>query len=325
MRISVYDTSQLNSVEQFAYWNDAICEVFTELACQRPGSLKFSMPSYRGSLECLNLGEIQINKVSCDASQVNHGSIQVAKSCADVDLMHIQVSGESLNSQNGQEAHLRPGEFTICSSTQPYFVRFDRQIEMLVVRIPHVLISRRFQIDKSLYGHHFSASEQLGFSRLIADTVANIWKYRYSIATDSQAASLADSVMCLLASHLDSFNCFGLPAYRDPKIRLLETLQAFVLARLSDPSLSPSFVAGANGISTRYLRQIFAGHETTCSEYIMERRLIAAAQYLEDPNYSHMRVIDIAFRCGFKSASHFSRVFKYRFSVPPTKYRVCNQ
>ena len=39
----------------------------------------------------------------------------------------------------------------------------------------------------------------------------------------------------------------------------------------------------------------------------------------------HMRVSEIAFRRGFNDPAHFSRAFKNRFDVSPSKLRQINQ
>jgi AraC family transcriptional regulator, positive regulator of tynA and feaB len=53
-----------------------------------------------------------------------------------------------------------------------------------------------------------------------------------------------------------------------------------------------------------------------------QRRLIRCAEALRDPSRAHLSVTDICFSYGFSSSSHFSRLFKDRFGVPPVRYRV---
>lgn len=53
-------------------------------------------------------------------------------------------------------------------------------------------------------------------------------------------------------------------------------------------------------------------------KWLVQRRLEHAAQLLHNPA---MNVTEVAFESGFEDVSHFSRVFKARFGVPPLAYR----
>lgn len=143
MKPTLFTTSSVTAKEQFSYWNEAVCSVFTELDCQTVNRRMSTQDGYQGSLEFWDLGEVQLTHVVCDASHVKHGLVQVAKADEEVNLLHLQIVGESLNAQDGREAYLRPGDFTVCNSSQPYFVHFDNSIEMLVMRIPEPVLRSR--------------------------------------------------------------------------------------------------------------------------------------------------------------------------------------
>lgn len=53
-------------------------------------------------------------------------------------------------------------------------------------------------------------------------------------------------------------------------------------------------------------------------KWLLRKRLEHAAALLRN---SRTAVTQIAFECGFEDSSHFSRVFKERFGVPPAAYR----
>jgi len=53
-------------------------------------------------------------------------------------------------------------------------------------------------------------------------------------------------------------------------------------------------------------------------KWLVQRRLEHAAKLLRT---SQMNVTEVAFESGFEDVSHFSRVFKERFGVPPLAYR----
>ncbi|MCG8493227.1 MAG: hypothetical protein MI743_16520, partial [Sneathiellales bacterium] len=200
MTITNFDTRSLSPNEQFSYWNDAVCDVFTALDCQHLGRGRTTAQGYRGSLERWDLDRIQITKVSCDPSRVDHSNHQIAKSTSDVNLVHLQLTGESFNTQDGREALLRPGDFTICDSTRPYYLCFDKPVDMLVLKIPHEIFNGYFTARQRLFGQRFSASNDGGLGPIINDFVQNIWRRRGLDYTPAQIHSLADCTLSLLSS-----------------------------------------------------------------------------------------------------------------------------
>jgi AraC-like DNA-binding protein len=73
------------------------------------------------------------------------------------------------------------------------------------------------------------------------------------------------------------------------------------------------------GASVRTLSRLFKNHlKTSPMNYIIERRLEQAALLL---NISNMPLKEIADRCGYESASFFSRSFKSKYGMSPIKFR----
>lgn len=66
----------------------------------------------------------------------------------------------------------------------------------------------------------------------------------------------------------------------------------------------------------RKFKQVFG---VTVFDWLREHRLIRSKQYLVD---SKRTITDIAFLCGFSSPSHFSLLFKQKFSISPREYRL---
>jgi len=67
-----------------------------------------------------------------------------------------------------------------------------------------------------------------------------------------------------------------------------------------------------------FKREFQAHYRESPGKWLVQRRLEHAARLLRN---SPMNVTEIAFESGFEDVSHFSRVFKQRFGVPPLAYR----
>ncbi len=319
MWISKYCTEDTKKSRQLEYWNEVICKEFTELEC-RIGD----KGAYRGELTRWDLESIQFAKVSCDPSGVHHSRFQVSRSTEEVYLMHVQTEGESLNTQSGREAHLKPGDFTLCTSGEPYSVLFDTPIEMLVLRIPVAILRQYFSAPEAdIIAQRVSSDEQLG--SVIYSLLLRLWANKQSIDNHLHNANICNSILSLLATQLDMITPSGRVAESSVRAAHIQRIRMYIERHLSSPDLSPGSVAHDNGVSPRYLRVLFEMEGVTCSRYIMNRRLEEVARDLSNPMAKHMKITEIAYRWGFNSPSHFSRNFKEHFRCSPLAYRESNK
>lgn len=97
--------------------------------------------------------------------------------------------------------------------------------------------------------------------------------------------------------------------------------RTYVEARLAEPGLDSAGIAGALGVSARYLQMVFAQVGTTPSRFLLARRLEAAAARLRQL-YRPCSITAVALECGFNDISYFSRSFRRRFGVSPSRYRL---
>lgn len=94
---------------------------------------------------------------------------------------------------------------------------------------------------------------------------------------------------------------------------------AIMEAAIEEP-VSPSLIAEDLGISTRQLERLFGRYlNSTPKHYFMEMRLNRAQNLLVQTEQS---VTEIAMACGFRSTSHFSKVFRGHFGKSPVSHRT---
>ncbi|MDM8010970.1 MAG: AraC family transcriptional regulator [Parasphingorhabdus sp.] len=104
--------------------------------------------------------------------------------------------------------------------------------------------------------------------------------------------------------------------------RRLSDIESFILKNLSDPELSYDKVAISCGISPRYLCFLLKAVNTSFSELVWSNRLPKARDWLISPKTRDYPIHEIAYMSGFKSAAHFSRMFKANYGMPPREYRA---
>ena len=98
-------------------------------------------------------------------------------------------------------------------------------------------------------------------------------------------------------------------------MRAIEIMEA----NIEDP-LSPSLIAEDLGISTRQLERLFGKYlNSTPKHYFMELRLHRARNLLVQTEQS---ITEIAMACGFRSTSHFSKVYRGAYGRSPISQRT---
>jgi AraC-like DNA-binding protein len=104
---------------------------------------------------------------------------------------------------------------------------------------------------------------------------------------------------------------------------LCARIKSYIEQNVADPELSVDAIAQALDMSTRSVHRAFAADPAgSISNYVWMRRLSHCAASLRDPTQADRSITDICFSFGFKSASHFSRLFQEHHGVPPSEYRT---
>lgn len=141
----------------------------------------------------------------------------------------------------------------------------------------------------------------------------------------SEAAErvLVESALGLIADLLEG--CSDGQARQSLSEQRLQEVLRYIEVRLSDPKLSTAMVAEACGISTRYLSHLLKQSGTSFSTLVWEQRLKTASRWLATTEPGDISIAEIAFRVGFKSPAHFSRLFKRVYGKGPREYRIASR
>lgn len=141
--------------------------------------------------------------------------------------------------------------------------------------------------------------------------------------SDKTAELMAHSLLEATADHLRNS---GIEMPRRQKLvdRRLADIENYIKMNLADPELSYDKVAVSCGISPRYLCFLLKANNTSFSDLVWKNRMPMARDWLVSPKTRDYAIHEIAYMSGFKSAAHFSRMFKATYGVPPREYRAQN-
>lgn len=143
--------------------------------------------------------------------------------------------------------------------------------------------------------------------------------------SNEDSAQAETEMKVLLIQILITINKMGLvnsyrqPDKKDEKIDYVENIVTFIQEHYME-KLTIDSIAKSLNLSKSYLSHLFKEMTGfTVMEYVMATRLTQAKYMLALERDKPLK--DVAYECGFESASHFSRYFRQKVGVTPKDYR----
>jgi AraC-like DNA-binding protein len=277
-----------------------------------------------GELRASGVGAMQVVVMDMMPVTVTRSARHVEE--ADPDMLKLLLIGGAspgVLNQGGRQAVLAPGEFAFYDTRRPYDVTIgldgSPQVSMMTFMFPPSMLPLPRDGIRDLAVTRMPAVAGLGelTAQFLRQLARNIDDY-----TPAEAARLSTAAMEVLATRLArELDVRGWGTQESRKHAMLTTIQAFILANLSDSGLSPVTVAAAHHLSLRTLHQIFHDEGLTVAGWIRSRRLERCRRDLEDAALDSRPVAAIGARWGFPSAADFSRAFRAAHGMPPAEYR----
>ena len=268
------------------------------------------------------VGLYSIVRLRLRSRQAFHRSwSHIREDAADVAALCFVKRGALSLSHSAGRSLAQAGEVIVSRSMTPHVLESepgdDGLCEVLQLVVPAHLLRRVLGLDvrtgfrMAAVGRPFAIVE-----RLLGDL------FEDSAELNEQAINLLiEGALCALG---DAIRCQDACAAPRPSLadKRLQDVLRFIETHLSDSKLSVAQVAKNCGISSRYLSLLLMHNGTPFSTLVWDKRLKAAVQWLSTARPGEVTISEIAYRVGFKSAAHFSRMFKREYKVSPRLYRT---
>lgn len=313
MRVAEFSTLEFHPGERIEVWTERIWSALGRLRARTDTGCDFN-----GAVRFGDVGSIKLCDITVGPHRIERTPELIR--CDDRGLLKIvfQLKGRCFVEQGGERLLLSPGEWSIYDASRPYCVTNFECIELLAMLVPRDrLTSRSLDVSRCAL-QRFSASAGLG---------RVIHQYMRCLMDDLPAfdaalgGSLADTAVELVRlAVLERVRSVGVLSAGGV---LMERIKACVQRRLRNPTLSIDTIARDLNCSKRYLHKIFGAEGgESLGQYIWNARLERCRADLLDPRLQRRSVTEIAFSWGFNNAAHFSRSFKARFGVAPSRCRT---
>jgi AraC-like DNA-binding protein len=269
---------------------------------------------FRARVEAHRFGPINVFERTLSGVRHWRDGARVRRDDFDHFVIQYLRSGTYYGGSIDAEHRLAPGDVILFDMSRPQRSRVETA-STVTVSLSRKLVEAAAPEASRYHGHILPEA----VSGLLGDLMGSLAR-RAAATEPSTAESTARALTELLAGALgqvrpDDEASSALIA--DLRRRRAE---AFIEARLNDPSLDVSMVARGAGLSRSALYRLF---EPTggVAYHILTRRLERLSAALRNPVEARS-ITTLTFDHGFASESHCSRAFRGTFGLPPGRYRA---
>jgi len=309
----VFDAKTLAAAQRREAWREAICEIYLQVDC-----VAEKQDDYAGFVREARLGAVTLTDALVSPQSIHRRPQHTARFDKDCYYFGIEHLGEINIHQFGSSFPLRPGIGTLYYANAPYSLRCYVKSRQFWIEIPREAFDRRFESGRPPLLSSIDLRGGLG--RIAAEFCSSLAQESANVDETSREL-LGEQLLDILALALHGEPGRQSADERSVRLARLGSIKAYIESNLGDPNLSPSVIAKQNGISLRYLHQLFRLTDTSVSEWLRLRRLQKCYDLLTSPRYAARSITEIAYSMGFSSSSHFSNLFRAQFDARPTDVR----
>ena len=309
----IFSTESLEREKRYTAWRDAICDVYVHVDVHADDPA-----NYDGFIREVQFGSVALTDVLLSHQQISRRRSHLSK--LDKDCYYVQLiqTGNINVLQDGAMLPTNAGIGALFCASEPYTLQCLGKVRSYYLELPRKEFASRFAKDRVPISTTMSTGRGLG--RIATEFCATLAS-QGSALDASVRARLGEELMDVLALAFDSVQQDEPIADQAVQRARLRSVKAWLEAHLCDPDLTLEAIAKANEISLRYLHSLFRLEGTSASSWIWNRRLERSFDMLLRSDNDALSLMEIAYRVGFNSSSHFSTMFRRKFGVRPSDVR----
>lgn len=289
----------------FDAWREITGPLYDTTARVRPAT-------YAVDVAACMAGELFVNRVVYDPMVSRRSRRHLTHGDLDYYVLQLYVSGSERlycgNSRYQIEAN------TVCLRDWRYgFTGVCERNDIIGVAIPRHLLNTYGGIDTNRPAIFWPFGSAPG--RLMAGAILRTWQ-QLPHASAAEAATLAADLLDLLDGILANHLMGHSEELRINRAMQL-TIKQYIADHLDDPALGVDLLCHRFHLSRASLYRLFQD-DGGLHRYVREQRLIRSFGLLSGAAGAGLKVRDVAERWGFDNASHFNRLFKASFGMPPS-------
>jgi AraC-like DNA-binding protein len=307
-----FSVAAVAPAERSLHWSKFVSGIFF------PMSASFAAPDrFHGTIENWDLGRISLSRF-CSGPVCYDRAKSHLRGRADDDLLiTFATQADARFTQGDYNLHCRRNGFFFERGDLPYQFSHADDNELWVLKVPSRMLKGRIRVVDRYLGYVHDASRGLG--ALFLDTARGIPPRVTQLnaeARDGLGRCLLD-LLCLAIEDDPRAIGSGISSVR---LAHLARIEHYIRRNLAKHTMTIEEIACANGVSVRYLHDLFKESGTPVAQWIRTLRLEAACNDLQSSRHQET-IAEIAYRWGFGGQAQFSRQFKARFGRTPRELR----
>lgn len=306
--LTTFETSGMHPSHRIESWADALTRL-----CGKLDTDGFGASTLDGSIEYATVDRLKLCSIEASRHRITLSPDLARMERHPVIKVIFQEHGSSTYEQDGERVTVSAGDGIAYDVSRPHQITSSSMSKHFAVIVPKDAVPFRGMLLNKLPAQCFSSRHGVG--RLSRDMVRSTLA-EMSAISQSCEREIAQSLLTLLPMPLAAIPRAGRDA---PASALIRKIKAYIQANLQDPELSIDRIASALDCSKSYLHRCFAHEGMSITSYIWTTRLEICRRELASAPHD-MSITEIAFSHGFNSSSHFSRLFKKRFGVAPSRF-----
>jgi AraC family transcriptional regulator, positive regulator of tynA and feaB len=263
-------------------------------------------------------GELPLVTIDGVGYRGGRGKREIARTRDHFYVATVHVGGTTSLAVRGEERSLVRGDVFVLDTLHEFKFGHEHPYRHLLVKVPKEWLDARLSRPDLLCGSSLPHDNPL--TRLFASYLAAGFQTAEQLSPDA-ATMFAQHLIDLLAEAFTGADGDQPVPSKAWRAAMFARACRLISLKFGDPDLKPDQIAEELGISTRTLQRIFAEHDETVMQHLLQERVGRAAKLLSFPRARHRTITEIAFACGFNDPSHFGRVFAERMGATPSQWR----
>jgi len=304
-------------VSQGVRWIDSLLHEYYDCDIESlSGDKKFDLVARRGMSSPYPVTLLSSRRRYAFWRSWNH----ISDNRENVVMLRYVKSGAFALTQCGATIRVGTGQFTLSKSNVPFrweSLANDLSLsEYYSILLPLDLVHRHFP-DGIPMKDSLSAPPE---SRLVMPTLFSLLIEQGEVLEGRVVEMLIETLLTEAETVVKGAGV-QVEARKHISEKRFEEIIAYITLHLSNPDISASAVARGCGISSRYLCHLLKLKGTSFSDLLWEERLNQTGRWLLALDTRHYTIAEIAYMNGFKTAAHFSRLFKNYWGCSPREFR----
>ncbi|MDB4164537.1 AraC family transcriptional regulator [bacterium] len=308
----LFSTDSLPPPDRASGWTSIVAEAYFPLQLHFIEPLKFA-----GQLSRMEMGHVSLSRLTSAPASYERRQAHIRESRREEYLVTIPRTSAVKFRQLGREVSCEPGGFILERGDEPYRFMYERPNDLFVAKVSKSALSERIRQPDRFCARTINATS--GAANLFV-TMVQHGHNQFPSSGPTVGETIGRQLLELLGLALEEQSGVEVSGESAVRAAHLVRVDQFIRGNLKNHDLSPDLIAEGCGVSKRYLHDLFKDVNGTVSQQIRDQRLIAARDRLG--TIGNITIAEVSYRFGFADQAQFSRLFKARFGLPPSEYRI---